>query len=133
MAHLLTGFAEMGLRACVPFASGGLNAKQRLRNAWVSACRTFRRWPPLLAFVLVIAVGSEALAQTQQMNTVASPGTVYSVTSDGMGNIFFPTGGSVYEVLAGTATLAYPSVSGAGSLYPFSDPIVALTLTFTSC
>ena len=125
MARLLTGFAELGFRGCVPCVSG-LNAKQRLRNAWVSACRTFRRWPPLLAFVLVIAVGSEALAQTQQMNTVASPGTVYSVTSDGMGNIFFPTGGSVYEVLAGTATLAYPSVSGAGSLYPFSDPIVVI-------
>ncbi len=62
------------------------------------------------------------------MNTVTTIGVpLYSVTSDGMGNIFFPTGGSIYEILAGTPTLAYPSISGAGSLYPFSDPIVAIT------
>src|ERR1039457_6357401 len=103
MARLFTGFAELGFRGCVPCVSGGLNAKQRLRHARVSVCRSVCHWLPLLALVLVVATGSGAFAQTQQMNTVTTIGVpLYSVTAGGICNVFLPAGGRVYGTMCRT-------------------------------
>ena len=127
MARLLNDFADLGARSPVTFAVVGLYARQRLRHAWVSACRTFCNWLSWLAFVLVVATGSGALAQTQQMNTVETGvGSPSGVTSDAQGNIYFPYFGYIYYVQAGTTGLSAVNVSGAGGLYPFSQSIVAL-------
>jgi sugar lactone lactonase YvrE len=127
MARRFNDFGDLCARSPVTFAVVGLNPRQRLRDAWVSACRTFRNWLSWLAFVLVIATGSGAFAQTQQMNTVTSGvGTPYSVTSDGKGNIYFPYLGYIYYLPPGTASVTPVSVSGSGGLYPFTDPIVAI-------
>ena len=82
---------------------------------------------PLLAWVLMFALGARSLAQTQQMNTVTSEAYLPSnVTSDGLGNVYFPYSGYIYYLPPGTANVTYAPVAGSGGLYPFTQPIVGL-------
>jgi hypothetical protein len=81
----------------------------------------------LLVFLLTLAVGSQALAQTQQMNTVESGvGTPTAIASDAKGNIYLPYFGYIYYIPVGTTGLTAVNVSGSGGAYPFSQSIVAL-------
>jgi hypothetical protein len=127
MVRLPKGFADFDTRPGEFSASADPSAREQSRSVRGSVSRTYRQWPPWLALILSLAAPSDLFAQSQQMNTVIQPGQAYSVTSDGLGNIFFPLGGYVGELAAGSTSYSYlqPAV-GSGVPYPFNNSIVAV-------
>jgi hypothetical protein len=127
MARLDNGFAELNARIRAFPASAGRKSREQSRSAWGGGPDAFGPWLHLIALVLLVAIPTASFGQTQQMNTVVQPGQAYSVTSDGLGNIFFPLGGSIGEAPAGSASWNYlQPATGSGIQYPFNNTIVAV-------
>jgi hypothetical protein len=53
-------------------------------------------------------------------------GLPYAVGADGAGNIFYDSSGYIEELPPGTFAAAPIAVSGAGGVYPFQNPVVAI-------
>ena len=82
---------------------------------------------PSLALVLLLAAPSAAFAQSQQMNTVVTGVQADSITSDGLGNIYFPYSTEVLELQSESTSWSFLTpATGSGIPYPFTNPIAAL-------
>ena len=127
MARLDNGFADLTARAWAVSASDGLEIQEQSRSVRGGRLTAFGPWLHLIALVLFVAAPTALFAQSQQMNTVATGWQAYGVTSDGLGNIFFPYSGDVVELAAGsTSSMLLVPATGSGIPYPFTNPVVAV-------
>ena len=127
MSHLVRGYSDLDSQTSVLSAPSGRKLNGRSRRMRANVPPVASRGLPLLALVLLVATPSGAFAQGQQINTVSQPGEAYSITSDGLSNIFFPLGGYIGELPAGSTTVTYLyQATGSGNPYPSSNPIVGV-------